>query len=44
MLPDAVRFDAVDLARQIESLSQYVSSSNNGIWIFVERDGAGERC
>jgi hypothetical protein len=34
--------DFADPARDLRL--RVISSSNNGIWIFVERDGAGERC
>jgi len=34
--------DFADPARDLRL--RVISSSNNGIWIFVERDGAGGRC
>jgi photoactive yellow protein len=39
MLPDAVRFDAVDLARQIETLSQYQLDTLSFGVILIDRDG-----
>ena len=39
MRPDAVRFDAVDLARQIETLSQYQLDTLPFGVILIDRDG-----
>ena len=39
MRPDAVRFDAADLARQIESLSQYELDTLPFGVILIDRDG-----
>ena len=39
MRPDAVRFDAVDLARQIETLSQYQLDTLPFGVILLDRDG-----
>jgi photoactive yellow protein len=39
MVPDAVRFDAVDLARQIETLSQYQLDTLSFGVILIDRDG-----
>jgi len=39
MRPDAVRFDAVDLAQQIETLSQYQLDTLPFGVILLDRDG-----
>lgn len=39
MRPDAVRFDAADLARQIETLSQYQLDTLSFGVILIDRDG-----
>ena len=39
MRPDAVRFDAADLARQIETLSQYELDTLSFGVILIDRDG-----